>query len=350
MLSFPPDAPDFPAARMARAPKSMPRLLIISTSQLPAVVHSLQVATSLRSQREDLHLTWLVRDTLAPLVRLSPAVDELIVFSREGGIRNFLQTIRRVREQDYDYVFDMQGLLRTGFVTWRARGDRKVGRADAREGASIFYHEKTPLPPDGEGSHRLQMQLQFAHILGVKPELRGSLQFRDPPGLLTSHLLAANGSKPILMFPDSRQPWKRWEGFRELTDLVLNSAQQGKVVWAGHRYLDFKNPPGPDRFLNLTDSTSIVALPAMIRSASLVISNDSGPMHLAAALGVPTVAIFGSSDPRRYGPYPLNDPKHQVIIAPVGNLKLLSARDVYNRVARFAGFPELKGPPRVRGF
>ncbi|MDX2187434.1 MAG: glycosyltransferase family 9 protein [Opitutaceae bacterium] len=328
----------------------MTKILFISTSQLPDVVHSLQLAASLKAQDKTLHITWLVRDSLAPLVRLSTVVDDLIVFSRDGGWREFVSMMRNLRSRSYDFVFDLQGLLRTGVMTWRARGDRKVGRADAREGAAVFYHEKAPLPRDGEMSHSLLMQLQFACILGLKPELRGTLEFREVPGLATQHLLAHDGSKPILMFPDSRKPGKCWHGFKELTELLLHAGQRSKVVWAGHRYLDFKHAPGPDKFLNLTDSTSLVALPSMIRNASFVIANDSGPMHLAAALGVPTFGIFGPSDPRRYGPFPLNDPRHHVVVAPVGNLRMLSAREVFNRFVRVAGGNELRGPGRVGGF
>ena len=87
----------------------------------------------------------------------------------------------------------------------------------------------------------------------------------------------------------------------------------------------------PAQFFNLTGNTSLVSLPALIKRADWVISNDSGPMHLAAALGVKVVGIFGPTDPRLFGPYPLTAPSNVVITAPVGDLKLLSAKDVYAR-------------------
>jgi len=75
-------------------------------------------------------------------------------------------------------------------------------------------------------------------------------------------------------------------------------------------------------------------LPALIRRAEWVITNDSGPMHLAAAQGVRTMGIFGPTDPRLFGPYPLNGPTNFVVQAPVGDLKLLPAKDVYSRLER----------------
>jgi ADP-heptose:LPS heptosyltransferase len=86
--------------------------------------------------------------------------------------------------------------------------------------------------------------------------------------------------------------------------------------------------------MNLTGNTSLVSLPALVKRAEWVISNDSGPMHLAAALGVRVFAIFGPTDPRLFGPYPIGGPHNHVIQAPVGDLKLLSVRDVYTRFQR----------------
>ena len=87
----------------------------------------------------------------------------------------------------------------------------------------------------------------------------------------------------------------------------------------------------PEQFLNLTGNTSLLSLPALLKRADWVISNDSGPMHLAAAMGVRTMGIFGPTDPRVSGPYPLNAPTNGVVQAPVGDMKLLTARDVYAR-------------------
>jgi heptosyltransferase-1 len=103
------------------------------------------------------------------------------------------------------------------------------------------------------------------------------------------------------------------------------------VVWAGSNYVHDRSAYPPAQFFNLTGNTSLVSLPALIKRADWVISNDSGPMHLAAALGVKVMGIFGPTDPRLFGPYPLTAPSNVVVQAPVGDLKLLSAKDVYAR-------------------
>ncbi len=323
----------------------MLEILIIKPSALRDIVHGLQVATSLKAQRSDLRISWVVRDIFAPMVRSCMAVDRTYVFRRHDGMKGFLRLMRDVRETSFDYVFDFQGLLRTGLMTWRTIAAHKIGRSDAREGADVFYKKKVSLPPAGRRSHALDILLQFCPVLDVKPELRAMLEFRPVPGLNLSFVDSRNGSRPIVMFPDSRREDRKWHGFKQLTEAILRDGTGRKVVWAGDIYVDYKDAPPENVFLNLTGNTSLVSLPALIQRASWVIANDSGPMHLAAALGVPTLGIFGPTDPQIFGPYPLNAPSNHVVQAPVGNLRLLSAKDVNARFQKLDGGRQRTAPP-----
>ena len=309
----------------------MTELLIIKPSSLGDIVHALQVATSLKAQVPGLRISWVVREMFAPIVRASEAVDHVYVFQRAGGAKGFLQLTKEIRKTKFDYVFDMQGLLRTGLMTSRALATKKVGRSDAREWSGMFYDERVPLPPDGRKSHAIDVLLQFCPVLGAKPELQGTLKFREVDSLNLRFADARGGGKPIVMFPDSRRAEKCWGGYKQLTEMIVRDDKNRKVVWAGSTYVHDRGAYPPAQFFNLTGNTSLVSLPALIKRADWVISNDSGPMHLAAALGVKVVGIFGPTDPRLFGPYPLTAPSNVVITAPVGDLKLLSAKDVYAR-------------------
>ena len=312
----------------------MTELLIIKPSSLGDIVQGLQVATSLKAQREGLRISWVVREIFAPLVRVCAAVDQVYVFERKGGTKGFLKLMREIRQTKFDYVFDMQGLLRTGLMASRTRAKRKVGRSDAREGAGLFYNQKVPLPPDGRRSHALDILLQFCPVLGAKPELRGTLRFREAENLTLRFTEGRAGARPFLLFPDSRRPEKRWDGFKQLTEMIVREDRGHKVIWAGNHYLPDRGAYPAAQFLNLTGNTSLVSLPALIKRADWVITNDSGPMHLAAALHARVLGIFGPTDSRLFGPYPLTAPTNHVIQAPVGDLKLLTAKDVYARFGR----------------
>jgi len=312
----------------------MTELLIIKPSSLGDIVHGLQVATSLKAQVNHLRISWVVREIFAPFVRAAEAVDRVYVFERNGGAQGFVRLTQELRKTNFDYLFDMQGLLRTGLMTSRARAALKVGRSDARDWSGLFYDKEVPLPPAGKRSHALEILLQFCTILNAKPELAGKLRFREVDSLNLRFADPRGGGKPIVMFVDSRRAEKCWNGFKQLTELILREDKNRKVVWAGSSYVHDRNAFPPAQFFNLTGNTSLVSLPALVKRAEWVIANDSGPMHLAAAMGGRVLGIFGPTDPRLFGPYPLNAPTNVVVQAPVGDLKLLAAREVYHRFQR----------------
>lgn len=310
----------------------MRELLIIQPSSLGDIVHGLQVSASLKAQQPDWRVSWIVRDVFAPLVRASAAVDQIFVFRRQGGVRGFLQLMREVRQRRFDAALDFQGLLRSGLMIKWTHAARKLGRADAREGAALFYDEKIAAPAGAIG-HPLETLLEFCTALGAKPELAGPLTFRDHGKLNLGFMEPRQGLRPVLMFPDSRRFDKRWDGFGQLSSLMVREAGR-KVVWAGANYLPCKEAFPDGAFVNLTGNTSLTSLTALVANADWVVSNDSGPLHLASAMGAKTLGIFGPTDPRISGPYPLNAPTNFVIQAPVGDLRLLPAKDVFARFRR----------------
>ncbi len=311
----------------------MSELLIIKPSSLGDIVHGLQVVSSIKAQRPEWRVSWVVRDIFAPLVRACAAVDHIYVFRRHDGVRGFFKLMQEVRQTQFDLLLDLQGLLRTGLMTKWAQAKRKVGRSDAREGAGLFYDEKVQMPPAGHHRHALEILLPFCAAAGAEPVLKGGLRFREMERLNLSFMDPRRGVKPILMFPDSRREEKKWSGFAQFSALLVRELGR-KVVWAGNAYIPCREMFPDGTFLNLTGNTSLTSLSSLIQKADWVVSNDSGPMHLAAALGVKTVGIFGPTDPRLYGPYPLSAPTTFVVQAPVGDLRLLAAKEVLSRFKR----------------
>ncbi len=305
----------------------MPRVLIIKPSSLGDIIHGLQVAQSLRTQWPAVEVDWVAAKMFAPLVRQCAGISRVYEFDRQGSVRAFLDLVGHVRETSYDWALDFQGLARSAVLLAASRARRKARRPDAREGARWLCRRHAAFPPTGENSHALEILLQFLPLLGLEPRLdRSPLVFRPPevsafpPGLLAS--------RPVVLFPDSRRAEKEWGGFPALTAKLLEQRPNLPIAWAG------RHGPAPDpswpagRFWNLVGQTPLVTLPALLASARLVICNDSGPMHLAAALGRPVVALFGPTSPDRFGPYPLSAPKHFVVRAPGGDFSRLDLEAV----------------------
>ena len=238
--------------------------------------------------------------------------------------------MRSLRKRKFDAILDFQGLLRTGLMTWSANSPVKVGSVEGREGSRLVYNSVVALPSGGRYSHAIEKLLQFLPAIGLKPELRSPISIKGDP--LEVSGFSPSSTAPIVMIPNSRGPHKEWKGFGELTTRLMSKPNCPTVVWDSH--VRWNDPPlaCPKKFVNLTQKTSLLQLIELLRSASLVIANDSGPLHIAAALGRPTLGLFGPTDPRQFGAFPLHESRNQVLQAPDGDLSRLAVDDVLNVV------------------
>lgn len=321
----------------------MEEILIIKPSSLGDIIHALVAVESLRVQRGNgnVRVTWLARDAFAPVLDVCPTVDRVIRYNRAGGLREIFRVGKLLRRERFDLVLDMQGLARSAYWAHCARAPRKIGRGDGREGSRFFFREFAPPPAKGyRKSHAVEILLQFLKPLGLAPEARGNVKFSGAElSPKIRKILAPDGGDfpaPILLFPDSRRPEKEWRGFRELTSLLLARGQGVPVVWVGGSEL------APDAswdavytdFYSLMGKTSLIDVLALIARARFCVTNDSGPMHIAAAMGVPVLGVFGPTPPERYGPFPPDSPKNRVVRAPGGDLSRLSAQEVFEKIPR----------------
>jgi len=307
----------------------MTDVLIIKPSSLGDILNGLQLAATLKAGRPDLRISWVVADAFAPVVRACLTVDRTFVFSRKGGLRGFFRLLRELRRERFDLVLDLQGLARSGLMTWAARSPRKIGRSDSREGAGLFYHQTVPLPVGEWREHSVAILLEFCRVFDLPPVLAGRVAFRPPAEFRHEGAFApVNGRGPVLMFPDSRGADREWPGFAALTERFLAHDPDARVVWAGQKVLPSPGGADPARFTNLMGKTTLPEVIAAIPRASLVVVNDSGPMHLAAALGVRTVSLFGPTRARMRAPYPPVGDKHASLDSPDGTMAGLSVPHV----------------------
>lgn len=304
------------------------RILIIKPSSLGDIIHGLVVAKAIRTRLPEARMDWVARDIFAPIVRACPDIERVFVFERRGGVLGFLRLARELRQTRYDAILDMQGLARSALLARLCRADRRIGRADGREGSRFIIPRHADQP--GGPSHAIDKLLGFLPPLGLPAELGKPVDF----GALAPPQAAADFPlrRAVALFPDSRRPEKEWPYFRELTAAILRDMPDRPVVWAGQSKLA-PDPAWPaERFRNLCDRTTLPEAVALIRHAALAVCNDSGPMHIAAAVGTPVIALFGPTDPRLYGPFPLSNPDHRVIVAPSGDLAKLPVGPVADAV------------------
>jgi len=252
------------------------------------VIHALPAAASLKASFPKSHLAWVIRPRWAPLLENNRYVDEVIPFNRtRTGAANLW---KKLRAKKFDLVVDLQGLIQSAMVAKGAGAREIVGfaREQAREKLASLAYSKRVLT---EGPHRVDSYLQVARAAGAKKLLR---EFPLPMGLPEGSLPSGNF---VLASPFAGWGSKQWpiEYYSELArsldiPLVVNGAPSSQMQLS--------------RIQGATIHLSgILGLIDATRRASAVIGLDSGPMHLAAALNKPGVALFGPTDPLTHGPY-----------------------------------------------
>jgi lipopolysaccharide heptosyltransferase I len=282
-------------------------ILLIKPSSLGDIVHAMPTCAAIRRAYPKARLTWLVKRQWAELVERIDGVDR--VWPVTSSLKGWLSQVSPLRAEQFDLVVDLQGLFRSAAIGSLSGSPLTVGFANGREGSPWFYSKRVPVP-------RLEMHAVDRYLLVAKAVESGApeFRFRIPQ---TDHeeverLLTRSGVMPgagwVAMNVSARWPTKRWpaESFAEVADR-LQQEGHGVVVMIG----------GPEEradvaavcammktsAVNLTGATTVGLLPALLRKASLLITNDSGPMHIAAAIGTPVVALFGPTSAVRTGPY-----------------------------------------------
>jgi ADP-heptose:LPS heptosyltransferase len=304
----------------------MKRLLIIKPSSMGDIIHGIFVAESINAQLPGVIIDWVVRREFAPLIDSASAIDHTLIFERKGGLGSFIALIRKIRQTRYDAVLDMQGLARSGILTFCAKAFRKIGRSDAREGAGLAYREITSALPNGSPIHAVKILSGFLEVLGLETTLPSSINFNASTKALT--LPPCDGLRRVVIFPESRRTEKNWSGYEALTRRLLGSGHDLQVIWCGHVSFEASQVMDSNNFYNLTGETQVDQLPELLNTADCVLSNDSGPMHLAAALARPLVALFGPTDPARFGPFPVDSQRQRVIRQTDGNMVALNVQEV----------------------
>jgi len=311
---------------------ALQHILIIKPSSMGDIIHGLLIAEAIKAQLPEISIDWVVRREFAELVQAASVIDHTYIFERSAGVGGFMRLMREVRTQRYDAVLDLQGLARTGILTRAAHAPRKIGRSDARECAWIGYNEQTPALPAGQPPHAVKILSAFLPVLGLQETLPRSLSFKTPEVAVALPELV-DGGKRVVLFPESRRAEKNWMGYEPLTRWLLEQSTVGQVFWCGHVPFEASEPLQDERLINLTGKTGIDQLPELLNAADCVVSNDSGPMHLAAALGRPLVTLFGPTAPERFGPYPPVAERQRVIRRADGDMSSITLEAVGEAVA-----------------
>ena len=284
------------------------RILIIKPSAIGDVVHALPVLHLLRKRWPDAHISWLITPACASLIEGHPELDQVILFDRKrfghawrswAATKAFGEFCRQLKSESYDLVIDLQGLFRSGWLGWRSGAKLRVGLSNARELATFFYSHVIRV---SWTQHAVDRNLAIAEALGCgRLPVEFNFGTREIDRVKIAELVGSTLPYAVLI-PGTNWATKRWpvKHFVETAKKIREELGY-EIVVAGS--LDEAELGAQIPGLNLCGKTNLRELVALLEKSNLVIANDSGPMHIAAALGKPLVSLFGPTNPARTGPY-----------------------------------------------
>jgi lipopolysaccharide heptosyltransferase I len=291
------------------------RIALIKPSALGDIIHSLPVLTALRRRYPAAHISWIVNRGYESLLAGHPDLDATVPLDRKGGSAGRLNAafyyarfLRRLRSLHFDLVVDLQGLLRSGIMAWATRAPRRVGLSTAREGAPWFYTDVVPVE-DFRSIHAVDRYWLVAEALGAGGQPKCfHVPIREADHQWAAHQLQGCPRPWLVVSVGSRWMTKRWppEHFAALAQQA-HSHFGGTFVFVGGpeetalSRTTAARLRGPRR--DLTGKTTLPQLGAVLSEADVVLANDTGPLHLAAALGRPVVAPYTCTRVNLNGPY-----------------------------------------------
>ncbi|HDQ04308.1 MAG TPA: lipopolysaccharide heptosyltransferase II [Deltaproteobacteria bacterium] len=297
-------------------------ILIVKLSAIGDVVHSLPVLYALREKFPSAQISWLVEEAASSLLHEHPLLDRLIVSKRKSwlkalghagnrkkAISEIKSFIHELRDTEYDIVLDLHALLKSGLLIFLARGKRKIGYARGDEGSSVFLNEKVP-PYDIE-EHAILRYMNLAKYLGAQPD---GYYFPIPISDADRHSIRKLLENEriegpfVAINPIAKWKSKLWDKkkFALLADHCIREFKL-TVVFTGGREDDAEiqsiMEQMQEKAVNLCGKTNLRELGYLYSLSRVMVTTDTGPMHIAAAVGTPVVALFGPTAPWRTGPF-----------------------------------------------
>jgi len=285
------------------------KFLIVRLSSLGDLVHTIPAVAALRATFPAAQIDWVVDRRWWPLIELVTCIDRAIPLGRSA--RDLFALVARLRREHYTCALDLQGRYRSAVLGWLSGAPRRIGRAAeaTREpGAALFYTDR--MVPTGR--HIVDMTIDLAVRAGAEPQPEPQFPLRIPPGAVNAvrEKLARDGitGPYVVMSPGGGWKSKCWppERFGALGAAIFRQHNLPSVVnmAPGEEEMarDIVRAASPVNISAL--SFDIPELAALLAGARLVVAGDTGPLHLAAALGTRVIGLFGSTDPERNGPLP----------------------------------------------
>lgn len=282
---------------------------LIRTSAIGDTVHALAFVNGLRKGFPEAQLTWILQNLPYEMVKHQKNIDRFIVFNRRGSLLTWRDLIRKLRSEHFDLLLMPQVSIKAGLISLFTRADIKLGfdKKRSREGHWLFTNTKLPAGPIMHAQDLFFEFLKYLEITPGPPEWNFTF---TPEELKWQAAFFDRIERPVVSFVvATSNPQKNWspDGYAAVIDYVDQHLNLQAMIVGGPSAIE---RAAAEKIKHQCQTRPIVALEKPIRKtmlqlggSTLVVAPDTGPLHIAVALGVPTIGLYGFSDPRRCGPY-----------------------------------------------
>ena len=292
------------------------RLLIVKSSSIGDVVHATPVVEAIKRSRPNLKIGWVVRKRCADVLTGSPVIDKLHLVDNKPSFGDLMRLRRELRAERYEVALDMQGLFLSGLYAWLSGAPIRIGIDRNRENNKLFLTHPViagkPENPNGPDRHAVDILYGFAEYLGVDVD---HTDFPPQPYLARAEItpgleeIRGSGGRKIALNVGASSPLKQWP-VPHWSTLAAKLIDNGDtVVFVGDKrdaevVKEVRSKVGAGgSIVDVAGRTNLRQLAAVLEACDVVVTGDTGPMHIAVAVGTPTIALFGSTNPDRTGPY-----------------------------------------------
>lgn len=332
------------------------RICVVLLTGLGDVVHGLPVVNALKRADPTCRITWVVEPMPAPVVTGHPAVDDVVVFRKKAGARGVAELARELGRRDFDLTLNFNIYFKSVFPTVLSRAPVRLGfdRGRSRDFVWLFSNRRLPGRPR---AHTQDMFLEFLEVLGVAAE---PLEWRLEPTAEERRAEAeffARFDRPVAaIVPASANTKKDWvpERYARVIDALESEHGYATLIVGGpserERRITAEILAASSTRPEVALGDGIRRLLWLLHGSALVIAPDTGPVHMARAMGVPVIGLYGHTNPWRVGPYrryedlwvdaytePGEAPDPSNAEPKLGRMERITAEQVLGRVARVAG-------------
>jgi len=312
-------------------------ILIIRLSAAGDALHTLPLACAIKRAMPDIHLTWLASRKSLSVVKSHPLIDEIVLFDRQSWFRQLPALTKELNRGRYDIVLDAQSQIRSGLMSIMTHAPERYTFSPGISKEPSFLFANYLVTPEPDEVHNIDRDLCFAKELGIKVnEVEFGLQFSNATENRIISSLKGTGYNPdneilVGLCPSGSWPGKRWpvENYAELAVRLVDSPPWDNptrvvILWGPGEYqtaYEIATQASDDRIV-IAPSTSFKELGALMKHMKMIVSNDSGPLHLAVAVGTPVIGLYAPTDPRKCGPYGGVIMEKQRIVGKIGTRRL----------------------------